>query len=79
LVSSSNGLRNRGYLITLESGAKQSSLEVYNTVVKNVNAPMDGCAPYNSLTAINQSKVQAAGSMNNFRQLFNPTSKFDKA
>ena len=78
LVSESNGLRNQGYIVTLDSD-KWSSLEVYDSQFRQIKAPFDGCGTYESLVADDESQVQPEGSLNNFRQLFNAETDFDKA
>ena len=78
LVSSDNGLRYQGYIVTLDSGS-WSSLEVFDSQFLYIVAPFDGCSPYDSLVAIDDSRVQPVGSLNNFRQLFNPSSDFNQA
>ena len=67
LVSSSNGLRNLGYIVTLDDSTRWSSLEVHNSFFRRIKAPFDGCDPYDSLIAIDDSRVQPEGSLNNFR------------
>ena len=52
LVSEDNGLREYGYVVTLEESSRKSSLEVFDTVFKEIKAPVDGCLPYESLIAI---------------------------
>ena len=71
-------MRHLGYIINLQNPSTWSSLEVYDTIVEGIKSPVDGCKPYESLLAIDQSRVEAASSLNNFRQLFNPTSAFNK-
>lgn len=57
LVSEKNGLRHLGYVITLEDSTKKSSLEVFDSMFDKIKAPFDGCLPYESLIAINTSRV----------------------
>ena len=64
--------------MTLDSG-KWSSLEVYDSIFRRIKAPFDGCGHYDTLVAIDDSRVQPVSSVDNFRQLFNPSSMFDKA
>lgn len=75
-MSNENGLRNQGYIVTLDSG-NWSSLEVFDSRFLRVKAPFDSCSPYDSLVAIDDSRVQPAASLDNFRQLFNPSSEFN--
>lgn len=56
LVSEENGLRYQGYIVTLDSG-NRSSLEVFNSEFHRIKAPFDGCGPYESLIAIDDSRV----------------------
>ena len=42
--------------MTLE-GASWSSLEVSDSTFSEINAPFDGCAPYDSLIATDETKV----------------------
>lgn len=79
LVSNSNGLRNIGYIVTLEESDRPSSLEVFSSHFSSLFSPFDGCAPYDSLIADDETKVEVVGSLNNFRQLFNPASEFNLA
>ena len=72
LVSEDNGLRNLGYIVTLENSVDETSLTITESKMTRVKAPYDGCTPYDQLTASNQSKTAALGSLNNFAQLFNP-------
>ena len=53
LVNSENGLRNLGYIVTLDKGEEYaSSLEIFSADFSRIKAPYDGCGPYESLVAI---------------------------
>ena len=78
-MSEKNGLREYGFVVTLEDGTRQSSLEVFDSSFKEIKVPADGCLPYESLVAIDQTRVEEAHSMNNWKQMLNPESDFNKA